>query len=88
MLTYSPGHDLYKSTGEPKKEWFLRLPPGVDGPDWGWEGEEGLTYGRSVKCKYHQPVYCVAFDTPAGRTMAEVCGGVESCRETSGTLQQ
>ncbi|BEI97957.1 hypothetical protein CcaverHIS631_0302560 [Cutaneotrichosporon cavernicola] len=60
MLTYPPGHDQYKSTGEPKKEWLLRLAPGVDGPTWDPGGEEGPKYCRSVK---------------SGRTMAEICRG-------------
>jgi hypothetical protein len=49
MFTYSPGHDSYKRTGEPKKDWFLRLPPGSEGPDWDAGGEEGSKYGCSVK---------------------------------------
>lgn len=35
--------------GKEKKQWFVRLPRGVDEYTWGQGGEEGEEYGRSVK---------------------------------------
>lgn len=35
--------------GKEKKQWFVRLPRGVDEYPWGDGGEEGDEYGRSVK---------------------------------------
>lgn len=35
--------------GKEKKQWFVRLPRGVDEYTWGEKGEEGEEYGRSVK---------------------------------------
>lgn len=59
--------------GKEKKQWFVRLPRGVDEYSWGEGGEEGEEYGKSVKSEstYREPQ--VRADHVAGRSLREVC---------------
>lgn len=53
-----PPSKTFVSGGKEKKQWFVRLPRGVDEYTWGEGGEEGEEFGKSVK---------------TGRSLKEVC---------------
>lgn len=67
----------YAPDGREKKQWFIRLPRGVEEHSWGPGGEEGEQYGRSVKSESCQSVFVVGAkdntQMTAGRTFKEVC---------------
>jgi hypothetical protein len=47
-----PPSKTFVSGGKEKKQWFVRLPRGVDEYTWGEGGEEGEEFGKSVKSVY------------------------------------
>jgi hypothetical protein len=44
-----PPDKTFVAGGKEKKQWFVRLPRGVDEYTWGEGGEEGEEFGKSVK---------------------------------------
>lgn len=68
-----PPAKTFVSGGKEKKQWFVRLPRGVDEYTWGEGGEEGEEYGKSIKSKYTRRTYSFQTDDVAGRSLKEVC---------------
>ena len=53
-----PPSKTFVSGGKEKKQWFVRLPRGVDEYMWGEGGEEGEEFGKSVKSEYTLSKIC------------------------------
>ena len=69
-----PPSKTFVSGGKEKKQWFVRLPRGVDEYTWGEGGEEGEEFGKSVKSEY---------------TLSKICFELTSSRSiTEGSLQR
>lgn len=68
-----PPTKTFVSGGKEKKQWFVRLPRGVNEYSWGEGGEEGEEFGKSVKCEYLLWSCPLGVDEVAGRSLKEVC---------------